>query len=210
MLAGTQQIGNGMIEVCAEAVPHIVRQRTELAEGDVIENYKKDVDADIQQVRAYLPKKCGSILGIGCGMAGVEIGLAKLCAASLIMMDGDGEGTIQAGYWNTELETWNDTKIAKAQAQINGVDASVQKPDPQATIPCDLIVSLLSWCHHYPAEHYMGLAMRSLQPGGRLIVDCRKGKGNVEKLARHFEPIGRLPMRGINARKSERCIFEAR
>lgn len=200
-----------MLEVCAEAVPHIVRQRTELAGGNVIREYRKDVAADVEQIRPYLPDEVHTIVGIGCGMAGTEIELAKLYdpKPSLCMMDGDGSGEIQAGYHEHVLVPWNDTGIAKAQANINGVTAHVIKPDPEMTLNCDLIVSLLSWCHHYPAEHYLGLAMRSLRKGGRLVVDCRKNTANLATLTRHFHLIHSMEMRGINGRKSRRVVLEA-
>ena len=59
--------------------------------------------------------------------------------------------------------------------QVASNHIHLHRIDPDTTIPCDVMISLLSWGFHYPVSTYSDLAVRSLRSGGTLILDVRKG-----------------------------------
>ncbi len=46
----------------------------------------------------------------------------------------------------------------------------------------DLVISLISWGFHYPVATYLDRTHELLKPGGRLILDVRKGTGGLEEI----------------------------
>lgn len=127
----------------------------------------------IDTIAKHLPRPPCHILEIGCGKG--ELAAEIACdGVRLTLMDGDGTGTERNKY-RPSMEPWNDVmeavatvKRAQPTADVRGIYA-----DTSLTIPCDLIISILSWGFHYPVETYLPLANRSLLPGGKIILDLR-------------------------------------
>ena len=143
-------------------------------------------------MRSWLPEEVTNFLDIGCGAGGIAIHVARhYRRATAHLMDGDAQGIARA--WRTDGMAWRDVNRALAAfaKHCPGIAVRAWPPDPELTIPCELIFSNCSWGHHYPIETYLGLVVRSLKPGGTLIVDLRLGEHaqhGREVLARHFEP----------------------
>lgn len=144
----------------------------------------------------YKPK---SMLDIGCASGRHSVTIAEYCNVEYLgLMDGDGSGEIFHDYRDGEL-AWNDVNEAKRLAEETltcRIEAFVQ--NTKLTIPVDMITSFKSWGTHYPIATYIPLAVRSLNPGGVIIVDMRPGDEEFRKAqademrAAGFELVGRL------------------
>jgi hypothetical protein len=177
----------------SECLPFIRWQRSRLWEESypdpqgAIAEYARWVGEDYKSMAPHLPAGVGSILGIGCGMAGLECLLARRYpTATLSLLDGDGE-RVTAGY-NATSEAYNSRRHTELLLAANGVKVSRwYDVNTKERLEADLIVSLASWGFHYPLATY--------DAHGLVIADLRRLR---EK------------MRGkviFNARKYARCMF---
>jgi len=130
-----------------------------------------------RSIRPWLPPGLVlNFLDIGCGTGGVAMRVAgHYPNATAHLIDGDAWG--EKFSYRPDGRPWADVKLAlKLWAKyLPNRAVRAWPPDPALTIPCELIYSNCSWGHHYAIETYLGLARRSLQPGGTLIVDLRVG-----------------------------------
>ena len=133
---------------------------------------------DYQQIAPWLPQRFDSILDIGCGGAWVDVFIANNHGLKTVhLMDGETTGPKRHGYGAVGLP-WRTVDLGLARVYENTKAAAIgHGPDPSLTISVDVVISLKSWCHHYPAQHYLPLAQRSLKPGGVLIADIRLETG---------------------------------
>ena len=162
-----------------EALPWIRVHRTHIDADDLRASYKASLAEDYRMILPFLPVHSENILDIGCGMAGIDLFLYihYRKKVHLQLMDGTGDTAVKFGF-NAQLNPYNHMGITQKFLSMNQVDARhihMHPIDPEKTIPCDLIISLLSWGFHYPAGTYCALAKRSLKSGGILVLDIRKG-----------------------------------
>jgi SAM-dependent methyltransferase len=144
--------------------------------GGVLSRFTRDMEG----MGPWLPARIDSFLDIGCGSGRLAVLLAQHYggAVDVHLIDGDRRveafGKEQVGYAPT-TPPWNDRAAAAelVRAKVPAARVFDYPPDPRLTIPVDLIVSTKSWGHHYGADVYLGLARRSLRPGGRIIMDLR-------------------------------------
>lgn len=147
------------------------------------------------------------ILDIGCGLAAVDAFLCQMIPIDCVaLLDGVGLG--KKDVYTDGSFAWNDVNFGVEVVRANvssKVDVGPVRMD-QDFFPCvDVVLSLRSWCHHYPASVYLDRVRESLEPDGLLIVDCRKGRGNVEVLERSgFRKVVCIE----ESPKRERLIFE--
>lgn len=203
------------------ALPLIRAQRTHLkgTDAEIAAAYALDLADDLDQLSLFLPTRIDAWLEIGCGVGGLSALLYKRQRRkprTLALLDGTDDGRVQAGFHPAEgLRAWNDRAVTEALMAANGIPprkiqwADIGQSDWQHGA-VDLIVSLLSWGHHYPVNTYEPIVRAALRPGGVLILDVRKGTGGEEQLdAMNLELVADLALRGINARKSRRQIWGA-
>lgn len=166
-------------------------------------------ERDYEGMKPYLPAECKAFLDIGCGSGRVAEHLCRHYGGKPIvhLLDGDQRvepvGKEQVGF-ETSTHPWNDRSVAIKHVQSYFPLATVvgHPPDPDLTIPVDLIVSTLSWGHHYGVDRYLGLALRSLRPGGRLILDVRSETGGLKQLTSGgFRLIATLPEKTVKCRR---------
>lgn len=168
------------------------------------------VRREFAEMEPYLPKGVKSILDIGCGPAQIDVLLGQHYGAPLEihLMDGDGTKEQRVGY-RPQIEAWNDRRAARRmvkEALGDRFKVLAWEPDPNLTIRgLDLIISLKSWCHHYPCAIYLPLVNRSLRPGGKLIVDIRNKTDGLEVLR---EAGYRQVVKIGETRKCERWLLE--
>lgn len=131
----------------------------------------------LSSISAFLPDPLTTALEIG---PGEEAALAtELVGAfpriKLYLMDGDGSAPERVSYRQHQTAWFSrDKAVASVLARHPAADVTGVPPDPSLSFPgLDLIISTQSWAYHYPAETYLGLAARSLRPGGRIILDLR-------------------------------------
>jgi hypothetical protein len=66
----------------------------------------------------------------------------------------------------------------------------------------DLAVSLISWGYHYPVRTYLDRVHELLAPGGRLIMDVRRGTGGLEEIQSRFAEVRMISV----DKKSDRLL----
>ena len=146
---------------------------------------------NFENMKPHLPEGVSAFLDIGSGLGGIAGHVAKHYPEAVAhLMD----GAKAEASWTSYRPGGKPWACVFAAAQhvrrFSGSKVEAHVADPDETIPCELIYSTVSWGHHYPIEVYLGLARRSLKPGGTLIVDLRLGEVGEhgrEVLARHFK-----------------------
>lgn len=185
----------------------IVPPRAAALLGENAEKWQARVLRDFETIKPWLPQSVTTIVDIGCGLAGVDVLLARETRAKeIVLVDGDGTGYRKMGFV-PGTSAWFDVGIGAelVKKNLRGKKVEARAADPNLTIPCDLLISLKSWGHHYTVDEYLGLAQRSLRPGGRLILDIRNGtKGGVTLATRGFNCIGVAYW----TVKADRMVFE--
>lgn len=140
-----------------------------------INRARKQANTLVPVFQDHEPK---TLLDIGCGLGLASIILSRLFGLTDVhLMDGDGSSEIFSDYREDALP-WNDVSLAARMAIANvplGCLVKMYYADPNLTIPVDIIISLKSWGTHYPVSTYLPLAVRSLKPGGLVVMDLRPG-----------------------------------
>jgi SAM-dependent methyltransferase len=189
------------------ALPYIEMHRTHLR-GDLRSQYVQDVAEDFRLIEPCLPAKAAATLDIGCGMAGIDVLLWRHYRQPLIhLLDGTGDTAVRI-LFHQAMSPYNSMEVARGLLEGNGVPAGRIKewpPDSSLTLPpCDFIISLLSWGFHYPVSTYLPLVGRCLRPGGRLILDVRKGHGGLNELDQRLGYVETLS----STAKADRVCYE--
>jgi len=157
--------------------------------------------AAVQKFAALWPVLAGrrppeSLLDIGCGLALIDVHLARAWPGVRVhLLDGDGTGAQDRGFKQT-MTAWGDVAAGAAMMRAN-VPAcppvTIHAPRP-FHLAVDLIISSRSWGHHYPVSVYAESVVRSLNPGGLVVLDIRTGTSGLTQLAAlGFEVVCRIP-----------------
>lgn len=171
--------------------------------------YEKSLARDFETLRPWLPEACGAVLDIGSGLGGIDVLLYRHYDwLEICLLDGECDPPVM----NLHRETFNDMLVAADFLAKNGVD-------PDSALSClrpgatragnrfDLVISLGSWCFHYPPATYLELVRECLKPGGVLIVDVRARRNDWHaELAREFE----FKATAYMASKFNRNVYHAR
>ncbi len=177
-----QEIDGGVdLIVPDESAEWIALHRTDITE-DLCAEYARSVYRDYLGMEPFFPDGIGSVLDIGGGQGGLLAMIAKRTGARPYLMDGSGLA-LRRTNMNIAMDPYNDMGSARRLLEANGVEPVLLDLSPDATVPVDLIISTLSWGFHYPSSTYEPLARRSLDTGGRVILDIRKnglGEGFTE------------------------------
>ena len=150
-------------------------------------------------IRDYVPARAAAILDIGCGVAGIDVAVARHYAPAMpdiFLLDKSAtESSVYYGFESSGA-FYNSLEVARTVLVSNGIDAErVHLREATATNaieidrPVDLVVSLISWGFHYPVETYLDRVHELLAGDGTLILDVRKGTGGRERLEARFPRI---------------------
>lgn len=189
------------------ALPYIRQHRSEI---DPLEYGAACRDDVCELVGLGALRRPGSVLDIGAGLGGPSVFLQRACTGTLYVVDGTGWSDWRVGY-RRRMAPFNDLELTREILEANGVDDYVfLEVAPGRTPmfpPVDNVVSLLSWCWHYPPAAYLDRVVRALKPGGRLIVDVRRGHDVERELER-----GGLSyvtaVREVSGHKGDRQVWE--
>ena len=199
-------MGIGLPDGCEH---YIKQHRTRLnVVSDPKDEYILDTWDDYLSIQEYLPESINSVLDIGCGLGLLDVFLFKIHAKPTInLLDGTGdEGNNKFMYYD-KCDIYNDMKMTIRMMECNGVDSfSLYNPYYNGKIESDVIISLYSWCFHYPVNTYLELVSKSLVKDGIMIVEVKRGNGDREILEKEFDLIDVVQ----ENKHSDRCIFGKR
>ena len=161
--------------------------------------YELDMKNEYSSISKFLPKKCNSILDIGCGIAGVDIFLNDHFndhAPMFYLLDKEEKNeNIYYGFY-AEAAFYNSLELAKSTLIKNGVNEKKIKTifardDNEIRIDrkVDLVISLISWGFHYPVEVYLDKVYELLNKNGSVIIDLRKNTEGFKIVKDKFKDI---------------------
>ena len=158
--------------------------------------YSADLLGEFRDFRPFLPSNVRRVLDIGCGMSGIDAVISRHFSHSISIDLVDKEGTSKLYYGFEESAAYySSLNKALELLVLNGVPRKNIRTtnihsDPIPTDTCyDLILSLLSWGHHYPVATYLDYVRSRLAPNGVVILDIRRGTDGVERLSRCFRKL---------------------
>jgi SAM-dependent methyltransferase len=176
--------------------------------GCVLEDYNARMVREFDEIKKWLPARVESVLDIGAGLGGIDIMIANHCGPIKIhLLDGDGDEEVRRMSYGKNRGAWADRNLGVEFVRANvdtdcrvvGVETSVH------SVPADLILSLMSWGFHYQVSYYAEMVRRSLNRGGRVILDIRnRSDGLQEMLDAGFKLIGIAQV----SKKAKRAVFE--
>lgn len=174
-----------MLSVPDVCLPLLKEQRTCYTEH--ARQYSDELARTFDGFAPFLPHRVDSILDIGCGMAGIDVFLARRYPdAEIHLLDKQGVSeTINAGYNGSadEFAHYHDFSAAMALLSANGVKNKIfchdVRRDSFPNQEFDVVVSLLSWGFHYPIDTYAPKCR------GVIVVDVRRETGGELRLAKH-------------------------
>ncbi len=159
--------------------------------------FKGDMEREYESVKSNLPENPSAILDVGCGVAGIDILLARHYQEQGKPVDFyllDKTEINDKVYYGLEKTAsyYNSLNIARDFLMANGVQGErihTQEVTGSPIFPgirFDLVLSLISWGFHYPVETYLDEVYTILKPGGELIIDIRKGSDGEMRIEQRF------------------------
>lgn len=168
----------------------------------IAESYHAVMRNEFETLKPHLLDSAKLILGIGPGVAGLEVFLFNHYAESsgapnIVLIDKSRIDAIEYGF-RPEAAAYNSLDLARQVLELNGCPrdkielieaefASARLPSLEGRV--DLITSLIAWGFHFPVSAYLDFAARALSPNGRLIIDVRRDTDGVESLSRRFRDV---------------------
>lgn len=174
------------------------------------DHYKEGLQEDFDLIEFWLPEKCQSLLDVGSGLGGIDALINHYYGGEVAvrLLDGEDDPPLM----KLHRQTFNNMDVARDFLKLNGV-GKFSYVTPYSAIYAgsffvsDLVLSLGSWCFHYPASLYLPFVKRSLAPGGTLIVDVRNDHDDwLADLLTEFDEAGVVAIR----KKWTRRVFRAR
>ncbi len=173
--------------------------------------YPARMESEWATIAPYVPDDVQDIMDIGCGLGGIDVMIARHHPVDkIVLVDGNGDLSLRGKLgFKTAQKAWADVRIAEEFVRANARVFEIVAANPaivwSAVGDLDLIVSLRSWGHHYPAATYAALAFGALRNGGRSILDIRRntdGRKQMEAAGFRFLAIC------DEGKKHQRMVFE--
>src|SRR3989304_697162 len=152
-----------MFEIPDAAVPFITLQRTSVRKT-VQGFYRAEILRDYQEMKAYLPPACASVLDIGAGMAGIDAMLHQHYGngVDFYLLDrtevSDERETPALYGFHDATRFYSSLTVAQDLLCVNGVNSAnvhlIETLD-HFTASVDMVVSLMAWGYHFPLEVYL-------------------------------------------------------
>jgi SAM-dependent methyltransferase len=159
--------------------------------------FSEDMEREYESIKEGLPEDPSAILDIGCGVAGIDVMLArhyKERGKSVDFYLLDKTELNDKVYYDLEKTAsyYNSLDVARNLLMANGVASErvhIQEVTGNPIFPgiqFDLVLSLISWGFHYPVETYLDEVNDLLKPRGKLIIDVRKGSNGDALVKQKF------------------------
>ena len=174
-----------------ESIAQLVRlQRTwmrDLSFDEVRKEYFKSCVFDFEFMFPFFPETMGTVLDIGAGVGGIDLLICRRFEKVRVdLLDKDevlpelwyGFSKRPAAY-NTKLDTENFFAL-------NGIRSIKYHTEYPEENKYDFIFSRISCGFHYPVQTYLKQIKRTLNKRGRLFLDVRKNKGEIDALKKEF------------------------
>jgi SAM-dependent methyltransferase len=176
------------------ALKYIALQRGDCRGPDAALRYERRIRAEFDALLPVLPKSPPrTVIDLGCGLCGIDVLLAQhYPEAAFGLVDRDEVTDTRQRYgFGGERRFYSSTNAARALLLANGVEEGrlhFKSPEWFHDLDgrFDLILSLASWCFHYPAKVYLASVDDATGPGSMVVVDVRIGTGEKALLERHF------------------------
>jgi SAM-dependent methyltransferase len=148
--------------------------------------YESDLRKTYSEIQPFLPHPCWGVLDIGSGLGGIDILIARHYADDppyIHLLDGEADAPVM----RVHRRTFNNMSVARDFLTMNGVRRDRFGYFTTATEnlprPYDLVLSLGSWCFHYPPDAYLPLLFGGggLHMDSVIIVDVRNRKPDYER-----------------------------
>ena len=168
---------------------------TTLRSRAITRGYARMIHEDFEMIRPHLPADAARILDIGCGIGGLDVLLHRHYSGEpgpvIDLLDRTNPRTIPSYGFHREMEFYNALEISSAVLRDNGIPADAFRTLDAADGefpkgPLDLVISIASWGFHYPLSTYLDRVVGALDTGGTLILDLRRGQGQVRELELAF------------------------
>jgi SAM-dependent methyltransferase len=182
-------------------LPFIRLQRTGISPA----HYGEVIAAEYEELAPYLPERTAAVLDIGCGVAGIDVHLARRYPDALLYLLDRTERAERIPYGFGDRSFYSSLEAARELMVANGVDpARVETIEaPGGELPrVDLVVSLLALGFHIPVGAY--LDRLRLSPGGRVVLDLRVGTGGAAAMAERLALVG-VVRRDAKAERTAWC-----
>jgi SAM-dependent methyltransferase len=144
-----------------------------------LEAYARTLDEDLASIEPHLPATCRNLLDVGSGLGGIDVLLNRHYLATtgnpleVALLDGIDDMP-EVSFHD---RTYNDMAVAIDFLVKNGVEHCYFVPlPPREAKPFDLIISLQSWCFHYPPAAYLEFVKGCVHRDSVLILDVRADK----------------------------------
>jgi hypothetical protein len=173
----------------------------QLRAGAIIRDYTTIMQQEYANMAPHLPPKASHIVGIGAGVGGLEILLARhyvnkgQACPHVTLIDKTGlDAQVHFGF-HPVASVYNSLALAQIALVRNGVPATSttmleadQAPAWAEQHPhqVDVVTSLIAWGFHFPVATYLSLVQTILKPTGVLMIDVRKGTTGHTELAQAF------------------------
>jgi SAM-dependent methyltransferase len=161
--------------------------------------YRTDMRREYLSIRPYLPQTCRAILDIGCGVAGIDVHLARHYSPHtphFYLLDKSQVENRVFYMFRPRAAFYNSLEVAAQLLTSNGIPLERVHPieaNDKGTVglstEIDLAISLLAWGFHFPIETYLDKVCSLLSPQGTIVLDVRKCTDGLDVLKHSFRQI---------------------
>jgi SAM-dependent methyltransferase len=174
--------------------------------------FNQDMLREYLDIRPHLPPRAVAILDIGCGIGGIDVLLHRHYGTPRLYLADRNRTSNQIHYGFAEKGAfYNSFDATRRVLLANGVPEPALRfrevgEECRLDVPedLDLVISLISWGFHYPVAMYAEQVHVLLRPGGRVILDVRKGTDGRAEMEARF----RLVTVISETAKKERLVAE--
>ena len=190
----------------------LLAQRTGCKKAaDPAATWAASIRADWREVSKWIPARVRSSLDIGCGLAGFDVLLWRARKPFMYLLDRDRfDAVVRYGYGSPASAYCNFSQVMELM-EVNRVRSS----DYETIVSTmeifgqvDLVTSFIAWGFHFSVGAYLNAVAIFLAPGGRLILDLRRGT-TAEAMPLLRARFGR-PLAVYPHEKHVRVVFEKR
>lgn len=158
---------------------------------ETIATFNRDMRSEFETMAPHLPARGRRILDIGCGVAGLDVLLARRFAADapeILLIDRTQIDPSVDATFEKRGTFYSSLEVARTMLEANGVAAdqiTTQTATDDSKVaadgPFDVVLSTLSWGFHFPVSSYLPEVLRVVADDGVVFLDVRKT--NIDGLA---------------------------